>query len=320
MKVENRIQIDGALSRNRAIRSLKSGDSVTVKIITILDRNTAVIDLIGNRVKAHFQGSVPENKSLTLNITGSKNGMLIFSLMPQESNDKNPFQHYFMIDGFEQSLAFLRTEITDFFTLFKNFYLKDEASHFKAIAQFYHHLRKKFGNKKSAIVSDFIAEQNGTQKIGRLIQNVFGVSEKEEYAEQDYFEVLDELDEEETRLLFQSLSKKKFSFFIQNAGYEYTLIQTITDKNFTAAHFTVPGNGEVEMIAVENEKTIIIDLFFENLNFKNLIDESKFMLDKKLKSITKIVYVRTFDIKKSLADINSASSGLKIRKNVDFKV
>ncbi len=80
------LRISGPLSRNDRIMRLSPGDTVDVRILERTGKETAVIDLLGNRVHARFTGGVPRDDRLSLVMSDMKNGILEFSLHSTESN------------------------------------------------------------------------------------------------------------------------------------------------------------------------------------------------------------------------------------------
>lgn len=74
------LQLSGPLSRNDRIRHMSVGDSVSVRILERTGRDSAVIDLLGNKVNARFTAGVPREDRLILVMNEIRNGTLEFSL------------------------------------------------------------------------------------------------------------------------------------------------------------------------------------------------------------------------------------------------
>ncbi|HEY1405571.1 MAG TPA: hypothetical protein VF857_03090 [Spirochaetota bacterium] len=74
------VRLVGPLSRNDRLMQLKPGDQIDVKILERTGKDSAVIDLLGNKVHAHFSSSVPHGDRLTLMLSEIKNEILYFSL------------------------------------------------------------------------------------------------------------------------------------------------------------------------------------------------------------------------------------------------
>lgn len=92
VKVENTILLQGPLSRNRRISALRSGDTLNALILERIDRNTAVLNLYGNKLTAFFENGVPRDSSLKLMILLRDNARIVFRCVDTDTKTlaKNP--------------------------------------------------------------------------------------------------------------------------------------------------------------------------------------------------------------------------------------
>jgi hypothetical protein len=82
MKVESggRITLSGPLSRNDNLKSLAIGDVIEVRVLERLSKDSAVIDLKGNKVLARFSSPLPDTDRFALTLTKVTPDSLQFSL------------------------------------------------------------------------------------------------------------------------------------------------------------------------------------------------------------------------------------------------
>jgi hypothetical protein len=82
MKVESggRITLSGPLSRNDQLKSLAIGDVIEVRVLERISRDSAIIDLKGNRVSTRFSSPLPKSDNFALTLTKVTSESLQFSL------------------------------------------------------------------------------------------------------------------------------------------------------------------------------------------------------------------------------------------------
>jgi len=154
------------------------GDSVSVRILERTGRDSAVIDLLGNRVNARFTAGVPREDRLTLVMNEIRNGTLEFSLRDDTpvKSGTNPIAQIFLRDK-ELSpdktrafLSMLKTRTPGLFSLAVLFSSGTHLSRTDDVRRILDMLRKSGFPKEKMFIAGGVLSGLSDGEIGHLVE------------------------------------------------------------------------------------------------------------------------------------------------------
>lgn len=318
MKVQSHVKLDGPLSRNRALRNLKTGDTLTVRVLERIDRFTADIDFKGNRLRAHFQNGVPSDDKVLLQIMGNRSGTLVFSL-PGRSEVMELPDSLLKLPGFDLYLASMSDDVSDIFSLVSKFLLKNNSTSLSSYL-FFSRLLKKYNARQVSLLSRFAAPKTRADSIFFQLFDLIGdTAALPEEDEADIQRFLDALDKEEAEQLIESAldqSRKTLVFMDEDRP---VIIETAQSNDCLTARFELSNSGCVQLVCIEKGEHVEADIFIENEEFLGDFISFREELDRRLGSQDKRVRLYAHSLKDSIFFLRDYVKARQMHKTVDFK-
>ncbi|MBN1501889.1 MAG: hypothetical protein JW982_17160 [Spirochaetes bacterium] len=298
-----RIQIAGPLSRNDRLKNLKTGDIVTARILSKIDKFTAVLELYGNKVKGNFTFQVPDVASMKLVITGNKDGFLSFRMTDESDKFQDIRKLLAGLPLIKNELLFLiinsvRNSDFSFFHIYEQFFMKN----------------RDFLNKKKQM-KKFSAETVKKSNLQNLVfQSAFNDASAEEidliYKFLSLFELFDneggilEIDDSAAEIFsvcYQKPDKKAPSvYFFENRDKEVSDIKIMHHPEVFLFKADFSQIGRIEVLA-SNTGAPRIDVFYENIsNEKIVVDKMNKMTEVISDSILLFLWEKSFFLEKIL--------------------
>lgn len=314
MKIENHIRLDGALSRNRKIQALNVGDQVLVRMVRQIGPRKLELDLLGNRVNAHFQGVMPEKTEFELIVTGNKSGVLTFQFPDGNSRESLPFPVLLQSShSFSQFLRTLGYPPDSFMALFRS-YLAFKHRGNKGDF-FFDVLRSKGWSKEALSRISFFSLSLKNEKLASCLEGFFPeIDSGEEGAE-----LLDELGEDDVFLFFDNLKKGSGDFFELDSNGKKTDLLVLNDEKIFIASIEFSQMGPLQIVGVENESSVSLNLYYSNSLFPDAFAKKRENLDKKLSVLDKNVYITVNDFKDAFESLKRYLINIQNDAYVDFK-
>jgi hypothetical protein len=320
VKVNNSIQITGPLSRNRAIGSLKPGDTVRVAVLEKIDATRAVLDLLGNRVTAHFEEGVPRNSKLMLTITGNSNGKLVFRHETETS--ASVIKHFSLFSETNSDTFFLRTlrqyipDILTFNRLYREYRLKKRMKDHKKL--FSRLSASGFSDKEVSAFSKLMLSKLPGSMSG-LIDIFMADDEKLEADKQNFFQKLEDCNHEDIQMVLDYLFDESSFEILLNIDRAYRWFSVLLEEQSVCVSFEFDKTGLIQLVAREGEDQITLSIFFEKEDFRKKFLSQPENLDIITGIGKKKVIVLTHLLENAVAELNAEIKQIQQKPLVDLK-
>jgi hypothetical protein len=305
VKVESAIKLEGPLSRNRALSSLSPGDSVRVILLEKIDSMRAVIDLLGNRVTAHFSEGVPDKKSVLLTITGNSGDKLVFK-SETDAKSSQLLTISLLSDKLPDAL-FLRTivgSITDIFVfnrLMMEHRLKRRLTDHKK--NFDRLLSLGLTSKDLSALSTL-----GLNKLPSFFITLANlVMDKNQLMDETTEELetkLQKLSRDDFQMLMNSIFDESSALFLLNIDSTYHWFNILFEEDYFCVSFEFEKTGLIQLVAKENISDIRVSIFFESADYRKKFLSNIDNLESLVLNSIKKVNLMTYLLSESVNEIN----------------
>ncbi|MFW5808738.1 MAG: hypothetical protein ACOC2H_09755 [Spirochaetota bacterium] len=322
MQIQNHIKLDGVLARNSTLRTLKQGDVVNVRILDRLDDKSAVIDLAGNRVRAHFKGGVPLTTSVRLMISGNSDGKLVFTVVNSEVAGEAARYFFLSASGVERYLSTFGGGITDVFQFLKRFVFRSSKDDHPSGYFLYPKLARKFSSKQVSLLSYLIgARPLRNEIISVLLASLTGTREFDSMKGElnGLHALLEECTAEEAEEMLAAMTEKRYGQLVVYDESGSTVVECVEDEEFVAVRFSLSRSGEIQIVSCNRTETIDVDIFIENDSFRQELSGRMAELDGRFRDYVKDVIIRLHNAQTAVTVLNRYA-GLHIQNDeIDFK-
>jgi hypothetical protein len=355
MKVVNSgiISLKGPLARNKAIRNIRVGDMLYVKIIERTGIRAALLDIKGNKVHAEFRTDIPTGTNLVLLLEGKMDETLMFKLVscsPEEASFNSLFD-YSVFD--EQNLSktdmmamhkILQKGISDIFSLSK-IMLQVYSVHYKkknaVMQRIFDKMSQCMSGTQQAVLFPLLFSINDPEEIALLysIFLLFNPQKDKSREEGDFFpsgmthalqdESIDEFlsllhPDDMSEMLMILFNTQRNNVVWGNFTYApddaIRSIQYIRNNN--AAVFSVIFSvvGSVDIVARKSDYCDIT-IYMDNVEALSLFDKNKDLLHEKIAhNIHQRVVLNILNRQTCLEKIIAINNSIKFNSALDVRV
>lgn len=270
------ISLKGPLSRNRSLRNLKKGDFLTTKVIKILNKSSAVLELKGNKVKAVFNFEIPNVDKLLLEVRGQNKESLV--LKAHITNSDRILDDFFssaaIPNSLKSAIVFLmgKPEFSNytFFKLLKQHYSKSK--NFKKKMEL---ILKSFTKNDDNFISQFLLNKSSNSDIKFLVMlsNLFGrkVVLEDDIDSNSYENLLN--DEDDVLELIESLKSNIGYYIIHSKSDNGKDFELIKDRDLIFMELNFSCLGKINVFISGNDKLNISIILQDEEKYETFLED-----------------------------------------------